>query len=312
MKKHVFRQSERVSLWIADGRKCFYEGEPLRYSEIQVDHIVPESTSEAKLAELRGRLLLPDGFEINSIENWATCHQGCNLRKQNTIFEDNVLLFFLGIAKKRASKVQEIMQDFNRVRENDNLLSRLAVRLEKGHLTADEVLRVTVDASAAMPGNSDPWVISYGVNFYDPLPIDAPAKDPELSDWLIERLKTDLASTGAIFHVIDDDRTGETTSVRCAFWMFDFDRVQEEIDECWDLLAAQKYSELFGSSPDKLLGRAVVGRYKAIVEDPRGPVGVSACLGCGSSDMERGIFTTENDTMYMVRCRVCGHSQSFA
>jgi hypothetical protein len=151
----------------------------------------------------------------------------------------------------------EIIERFRHARDNDKLLSSLAVKIEQGHLTPAEVLAALRGVSPPAQTQEEPWVIAFGLNLYDPLPEGAPERAPELSDWLIKRLVGDLAATGAIFQFIDDERTGETVSVRCAFWVFDFDRIQEEIDFCWDILAVQKYSELFGDKPYDLLDRAV-------------------------------------------------------
>lgn len=127
----------------------------------------------------------------------------------------------------------------------------------------------------------------------------------------MRRLGRDLAATGAIFRTIDDERSGETVSVRCAFLAFDFDRIKEGIDFCWDVLSVQKCSELFGGPPDELLDRAVVARYHDIVHDDSGdPIGISACPACGSKDLGYSSFDNERDTLYFARCRECGHSQS--
>jgi hypothetical protein len=306
---YKFDESEKIAIWKVDGSKCFYEGTPVLYRELQIDHIVPESTPAAKLAELRS--VLPENFEINSVENWVTCHQGCNCRKGSTLYEPKSLLFYLEFAKKRAPKVREVMEEFRRARDNDKLLSSLAVRLENGHSTHAEVLAIMRRVSVSLRKQEDPWVIAFGVNFYDPLPEGAPESDPELSDWLISRLQDSLAATGAIFQMIDDGRTGETTSVRCAFWVFDFDRIQEEIDFCWDVLAAQRYSEVFGEIPDDLLDRAVVASYhRTVYEDSGDPIGISACPACGSRSLDRGSFVSERETLYLIRCRRCGHSES--
>jgi len=307
--KYQFSESEKVAIWEADDRKCFYERTPVRYHDLQIDHIVPESTSEEEMSKLRSRL--PQNFEINSAENWVTCHQGCNCRKGSTLFEDRALLYYLELAKKRARKVREIIEKFDRARDNDKLLSSLAVRIEQGHLTRSEVLAALRGASNPAETQDEPWVVAFGVNFCEPLPDGAPERDPQLSDWLIGRLKAALTGTGAIFQVIDDERTGETTSVRCAFWVFDFDRIQEQIDFCWDVLAVQKYSEVFDDMPNDRLDRAVVARYHATVYEESGdPVGVSACPACGSRKLERRSFSSERETVYVVRCRECGHSVS--
>lgn len=250
MSQYKFSESEKVAIWTADGKKCFYDGTPILYADLQIDHIVPEGISEGKLSELRP--LLPQNFEINSIENWVTCHQDCNGRKGVFLFETSALLYYLQMAKKRAAKVRKILEDFCVARDNDKLLSTLAVRLELGYLSPAVVLSVIRNMPEIPRTENDPWVIAFGANILDALPEDAPDRDPELSDWLIKRLQRDLVATGAIFRVIDDERSGETVSVRCAFWVFDFDRIHEGVDFCWDVLAVQKYSELFGAPPDEL------------------------------------------------------------
>lgn len=250
MSEYKFSESEKVAIWTADGKKCFYDGTPILYGDLQIDHVVPEGISEGKLSELRP--LLPNNFEINSIENWVACHQGCNCRKGVFLFEANALVYYLQMAKKRAAKVRKILEDFRIARDNDKLLSTLAVRLEQGYLSPAVVLSVIRNMPETPQTKNDPWVIAFGVNLFDPLPEDAPDRDPQLSDWLIKRLERDLAATGAIFRIVEDERSGETVSVRCAFWVFDFDRIQEGVDFCWEVLEVQKYSELYDVPPDEL------------------------------------------------------------
>src|ERR1043166_2090305 len=131
--KYKFSDSEKAAIWTVDGSKCFYEGIPVRYKDVQIDHIVPESTSESELSEMRS--YLPENFEINSVENWVTCHQGCNIRKGATLFQRNALLYYLEMAGNRAAKVREMMKGFKQARDNHKILSRLVVQIEHGHLT---------------------------------------------------------------------------------------------------------------------------------------------------------------------------------
>lgn len=248
MNKYQFSESEKIAIWTADGRKCFYEGTPVLYRDLQIDHVVPESTSEAEMSELGSTL--PENFAINSVENWVTCHQGCNCRKGSTLFEHRALVFYLEMAKKRAPKVRDIMEAFRNARDNEKFLTGLVLRLEQGRLTSREVLAAMRAASKTAETRNEPWVVAFGVNFCEPLPEGAPEGDPQLSDWLIARLNDALTRTRAIFQVIDEERTGETTSVRYALCAFDFDRIQQQIDFCWNVLAVQKYSELFDDIPD--------------------------------------------------------------
>lgn len=254
MSDYRFSESERVAIWTADGRKCFYERTPIRYGDLQIDHIVPERISESELATLRPSL--PANFEINSIENWVACHQDCNVRKGAVVFETRALLYYLQMAKKRAAEVRKILAELRVQGDNDKLLSALVVRIEQGHLSRRAVLSAINNLAEGADSKSEPWVISFGANLLEPLPVDGPEHDPERSDWLIGRLERDLAAGGAIFQVVDDERNGETVSVRCAFWAFDLDRIREGIDFCWDILAVQKYSEVFDVPADPPRGPA--------------------------------------------------------
>jgi hypothetical protein len=308
MSEYKFSEAKKVSIWKGDEERCFYCRVPVPYSELQVDHIVPEKIPSGQLAKLRSSVL-PPNFEINSICNWVTCHQGCNGRKSSFEFDPNPTGYYVGMAAKRAAKVQKIMDDFEVERANGTLLSTLKVRLEKGHLSQAAVLAVLGDLPASRQTGSDPWVVAFGANFSDPLPDDAPERDPQLSDWLLERLDRDLASTGAVFRRLDDDRSGEDVSVRYAFWLLDLDGVRERVDFCWDVLTVQRYSELFKTPADDLLDRAVVSRYHQIVHSaPSGdPIGLSACPDCGSTDLKYESFSNHDDTIYEATCNECGH-----
>jgi hypothetical protein len=250
MSKYKFRESERVAIWETDGKKCFYCGVPVLWRDLHIDHVVPEDISESRLTKLRA--LLPDHFEINSMENWVTCHQGCNIRKGVYLFRTKALLYYLEMAGKRAQKALQMVEDFRNARDNDKFLSGLKVRIENGLLSRSEVRDVIAFIPQTTQEQIDPWVIAFGANFLEPLPAGAPDGDPQLSDWLIRRLGRDLTASGALFRIIDDERSGETVSVRCAFWVFDFDSIKEDIDFCWDILAVQKYSELFNLPSDNL------------------------------------------------------------
>lgn len=310
MSDYSFTESEKLAIYSADGEKCFYCSRPVDYSELQIDHVVPEKISAEELKGLQD--VLPADFAINSIPNWVTCHQGCNIRKSSFVFDKKFLLYCIQMSTKRAAKAQRIMDDFKVQKQNGRLLGTLRVRIEKGHLDQAAVLAVLGDLPPSEQTGADPWVVAFGANFSEPLPEDAPDQDPQLSDWLLKRLERDIASNGAVFRRIDDDRSGEGVSVRYAFWILDLDGIIESIDPCWDVLTVQRYAEVFDSPADDLLDRAVVSRYHEIVHSaPDGdPVGVSACPDCGSVNLKRQGFSNEDDNYYIATCVDCGHVSS--
>ena len=67
----------RLALWEAHGRKCAYTGEPVAWSELEIDHIIPVKSDAARKTELAlrrsrssqsGRLLFTAtmGFPLSS------------------------------------------------------------------------------------------------------------------------------------------------------------------------------------------------------------------------------------------------------
>jgi hypothetical protein len=304
--KYKFSEAKKISIWQGDERKCFYCRVPVPYSELQIDHIVPETISSDQLAKLQSSVL-PTNFEINFVCNTVACHQGCNGRKSAFEFDPKTIGFYVGMASRRSAKVQKIMDDFEVEKNNGNLLSTLRLRLEKEHLTQAAVLADLGDLPTPTQTSSDPWVVALAQTSLTHYPLMLQSEVLSyltgcLNGWAATCLQ--LARSSA---KIDDDRSGEGVSVRYAFWLLDLDRVTESIAFCWDVLTVQKYSELFQTSADDLLDRAVVSRYHQIVDAaPSGdPVGISACPGCGSTDLKYERFSNELDTIYEVTCNEC-------
>ena len=73
-----------------------------------------------------------------------------------------------------------------------------------------------------------------------------------------------------------------------------------------------KFSEVFQTSADELLDRAVVSRYHEIVENvaSEDPIGISACPKCGATDFACSSISNEEGAYYEAKCRGCGHTVS--
>jgi hypothetical protein len=260
MSKYQFQPHERLGIWKSDNQKCLYCGLPLHLDDVQIDHIVRESVQPSFLAEVRQHL---SEFGLNEPGNWATCHQGCNRRKGMIDFDLSSTLFYLNIARHRADEATRLIREFERRQANDKLLEQVALALDSGQLAAMELVRV-IENLCPQPNREDPWILAFGVNYYDPLPAEAPDGDPELADWLKEAFVKAVSASGASFEFVDDERSGETMSLRSAFWSFDIGKIMAALDPCWDLLAAQKYSEVFPDAVDDAASRLNAIREAAL------------------------------------------------
>jgi hypothetical protein len=62
----------RFSLWQAHNRVCTYCGEPLTFSETDIDHVIPEAlrAEEKRYHDTILSLGLPEDFDISSYSNF--------------------------------------------------------------------------------------------------------------------------------------------------------------------------------------------------------------------------------------------------
>lgn len=128
MSKTRIEDTLRLAIFRAYDGKCFYTGEPIPYQDFEVDHIIPESLAQ-NIEEIRNRLELGEDFNINSIENLVPCRPGLNLRKKDSLFSDNTLLFYFEQTKAKKATVLARYDKFKN-----------SFRQSKGYKTIDSVL----------------------------------------------------------------------------------------------------------------------------------------------------------------------------
>jgi len=140
MAKYKFSQAQRVALWEAHNRRCFYSGNPLAYSDLHIDHILPESLLDkpSELERINREYGLDPDFEINSYYNWVPAHSRYNLKKSDIVLNENQTLILLAIAKQKYPKVVRQERKYNQGVKKDKVLVSLALLHEKGDLSLEE------------------------------------------------------------------------------------------------------------------------------------------------------------------------------
>ncbi|MGB8898336.1 MAG: HNH endonuclease signature motif containing protein [Methylocella sp.] len=88
----------RLALWEAHGRKCAYTGEPVAWTELEIDHIIPVKSDAARKTELRGAGIIGADFDINGFENLLPTKAHLNNQKSNFIANERSIVFFLSLA----------------------------------------------------------------------------------------------------------------------------------------------------------------------------------------------------------------------
>ncbi len=311
----------RTALWRTKNCRCFYCNEPVNFIDLQIDHIIPETTDLEYLQELIVKLELPREFTLNSPQNLVPTHHGCNSKKSNQKFSEGSLRYYLEIWSPRQGDIERHLQQLQDQSKNEKLLTALASRIEGGFLSSHEVTRFLESIVPSLDKNtSEPLVLCFGVNIEDlysasDLPDDAPRDYVHLCDWLeqdlISRVREAIPSLSVRSGA--SERNGETLTVCITFWNLDIN-VLEQIDlSPWEVLQVASYSEIYDGSWDELFPRAVVQTYHDVIRDKNSRFSrfhLARCPECASSQLEERtlIDYAHDEDHYVIQCQECGWS----
>jgi 5-methylcytosine-specific restriction endonuclease McrA len=150
---------ERVAIWTAHSKRCAYCGEPLRYPDLEIDHILPLSLTKSpgKLKELISQLALPSDFSIVSLRNLLPAHRICNSRKRDRVFNEANARYFLEIADQKLRSIEDLIPKLELEASRDMLLALVRSALQSGNADLGDIL----DAAS----NTHKFPLNVTVNF---------------------------------------------------------------------------------------------------------------------------------------------------
>ena len=312
-----FDTKTRAALWRANDQKCFFCSELISFTDLEIDHIVPERTTLEELEDFRRRTPLPSGFDLNEMTNLVPAHGSCNQRKGGSLMDDATVLFYLQLWAKKQQRIQREVGSLKKAAERDKHLIAISTLIESGEISKQEVLQfVSKVRPTANLKPTNPMVVTFGANVADlivsgVLPESAGHEYVTVSDWMEKDLLYRVSDSLPILaHQSEASaRNGETLSVRIAFWNLDLDRFDQLEIPNWSILEISEFSELYDESPADLLAKAVVKAHGSIVSDPWDTVfGIGRCPRCGSTKLTRStsIDHAHDETYYTIGCSECG------
>ena len=140
MDKRRFTPFERFAVYVTHNEKCYLCSHPLDLLTMEVDHVIPESLlgNPKRLIEVVRLLGRPDGFDVNSYENWLPACRGCNGRKLVEIFDPTPLIqIFLQRAQRKAQEAAQLAAKAVTQRKIATALNVLQRADERGELAED-------------------------------------------------------------------------------------------------------------------------------------------------------------------------------
>ncbi len=256
MTKHRFTLAEHFAIWRVYGKKCFYCEQPLAFTAITIDHVVPEHVSDdaEQLQAIKILYGLNPDFSINDYCNWVPAHPHCNRGKGATVYPAKPALIM--ILEKVQRKGKQARKEADRIKtsmKGDDVLGKLGIALQRGLVSGDDVM-VVLESMSPEHVRDEAIVITFGLNTDEMLSQGLPATAlpgdyPGLCDWLEKDLIKQLSSllTCRFFYPEASQRTGETLSVRLAFPQLDFNELEKFSSPWWAILEIQYFSEAYGS-----------------------------------------------------------------
>lgn len=152
MPKHRFLAAERFGVWQAFDGQCFWCGKPVAYTDVTVDHVVPESleSKPESLAEIRATYALGEQFEINGFRNWVPCHANCNSSKGARLYGPSpAMVAILDMVGRRADSAASIARRATEDREKGRVLGKLESAIEAKLISREDVMALLGDDEQA-------------------------------------------------------------------------------------------------------------------------------------------------------------------
>jgi hypothetical protein len=133
---------ERVAIWTAHSKRCAYCGEPLKYPDLDIDHILPQSLAKdpGKLKELISQLALPPDFSIGALRNLLPAHRICNSKKRDRVFNEATARFFLDVADQKQKSIEDLILKLELEASRDMLLALVRSALQSGNADLGDIL----------------------------------------------------------------------------------------------------------------------------------------------------------------------------
>lgn len=123
----------RVALFEEYDGRCFYEGTPIRFKDMHIDHIIPKSIKDREMLETIGKELgLPHDFNVNSLYNLVPCSPNSNLCKNKSVYPIHYLeKLILDTSSKKVGKIKQRIQNLSQNYKDDKQFTKLLARLRE-------------------------------------------------------------------------------------------------------------------------------------------------------------------------------------
>ncbi|GIN23388.1 HNH endonuclease [Siminovitchia fordii] len=132
----------RYALWQAYNKKCAICGEPIGYTQLQIDHIIAESTkkNQTKLYDVLKKYELPKDFQINGLYNLRPACSYCNREKSFYEAPEEITAKLL---RKAKNKIGDVKREIKKYLDESNYaleIEAMRMAVKSGVLNLEEYI----------------------------------------------------------------------------------------------------------------------------------------------------------------------------
>lgn len=300
----------RTVLWNNNKKRCYYCTELVNFNDLEIDHIIPQNTSEQELNKIKLELNLELDFELNSFNNLVPTHHNCNSRKSSKQFSVSSLRYYLELWKDKIPSIITSYQKLVQHSQNEKLLLQIGIAINKGQLNLNEIVSFVNNSCTPSEKELEPIIISLGVNILNYMEEKNVDIDyVQLCDNLeLSLLEIFNENSTLIYKQTESERNGETLSIRIAIWNIDLHKLNTFIPSPWEILEIASYSEVYHNSWKDLFDESIVQKYKSVIYAESDPIfGLSICPQCGNKELEKSSSTDyeDDEEYFFIKCTKC-------
>ena len=132
----------RAAIWETHKKRCPYTGDPIAFSELDIDHVVPIAIASVEFARLVREKVVAANFDLNGLGNLLPTKRFQNGRKSADIRGNSVLLHFLDIAEQHRAVVEERLSASIEDRKLLTAYLQLKAKADRNSLDVEDVVDI--------------------------------------------------------------------------------------------------------------------------------------------------------------------------
>lgn len=159
MSKQKINPIIRDAIWHGYDKKCIYCNRPVAYTDMHVDHFIPESISADRLADLKNKGVIPRCYSVSAEYNFVCACSLHNTKKGDYVFTAKSIPIYFPSMRSGVRKTRKHLIERKQKDDLGNALRIMHSLKERGIYTEEQLV-----AAVRADDYSEPMMKFLGVS----------------------------------------------------------------------------------------------------------------------------------------------------